>query len=99
MTRLGIHICISSTANGILNECFSSTGDELLDRLYGAFVVKQSKRREPHVTIYDHDDVSHVLLVEYAISKNGINEMHINGNEQSNTVNTAVFFLFFSLYL
>lgn len=49
--------------------------------------MKQSKRREPHSSIYDYDEIPHVLLVEYTtISQNGINEMRINGIE-SNTVN------------
>lgn len=56
------------------------------ERVLGAFIVKQSKRREPHVTIYDHDEISHVLLVEYKVSQDGINEMYINGNSP-NTVN------------
>lgn len=70
-----------------MNRHFLSTGDEFSDRVFGAFIVKQSKRREPHVSKYDHDDIPHVLLVEYTISQNGINEMRINGNERSNTVN------------
>lgn len=55
------------------------------EQVFGAFIVKQSKRRDPHVRMYDHDEVSHVLLVDYPISQNGINEMRVNGNV-SNTV-------------
>ncbi|VVC32694.1 Multicopper oxidase, type 3,Multicopper oxidases, conserved site,Cupredoxin,Multicopper oxidase [Cinara cedri] len=65
------------------------SGDELSDRVFGAFIVKQSKRREPHVTIYDHDDIPHVLLVEYVTSQNGSNEMRVNGNAPSNTTITV----------
>lgn len=63
-----------------------STGDELSEQVFGAFIVKQSKRREPHAAIYDHDEIAHVLLVEHKISQNGINEMRVNGNVL-NTVN------------
>uniref|UniRef100_A0A2S2NBT2 Laccase-6 n=1 Tax=Schizaphis graminum TaxID=13262 RepID=A0A2S2NBT2_SCHGA len=56
------------------------SGDELSDRVFGAFIVKQSKRKEPHVSIYDFDETSHVLLVEYTtMTQNGFNEMRING--------------------
>lgn len=62
------------------------TGDELSERVFGAFIVKQSKRREPHAAIYDHDETLHTLLVEYTISQNSIDGMRINGNTM-NTVN------------
>lgn len=61
-------------------------GEELSERVLGAFIVKQSKRREPHATIYDHDEISHVLLVEYKVFQDGSNKMYINGNSL-NTVN------------
>lgn len=57
------------------------------ERVFGAFIVKQSKRREPHTAKYDHDEFSHILLVQHAISQNGlISEMRVNGNTP-NTVN------------
>ncbi|XP_001946224.1 laccase-7 isoform X1 [Acyrthosiphon pisum] len=63
------------------------SGDELSDRVYGSFIVKQSKRREPHASIYDYDEIPHVLLVEYTtISQNGINEMRINGVESNTSI-------------
>ncbi|XP_025200917.1 laccase-6-like isoform X2 [Melanaphis sacchari] len=56
------------------------SGDELSDRVFGAFIVKQSKRKEPHASIYDFDEIPQVLLVEYtAITQNNIYEMRING--------------------
>lgn len=61
------------------------TGDELSEQVLGPFIVKQSKRRDPHSGLYDHDEVPHVLLVEYSIPQNGISEMQVNGNA-SNTV-------------
>lgn len=60
------------------------------DRVFGAFIVKQSKRKEPHASIYDFDEIQHVLLVEYTtITQNGINEMRINGIA-SNSVNNTI---------
>lgn len=60
------------------------------DGVFGAFIVKQSKRKEPHASIYDYDEIPHVLLVEHtAISQKGINEMRVNGIE-SNTVNEII---------
>lgn len=66
---------------------FLSIGDELSEQVFGAFVVKQSKRREPHISIYDHDETAHVLLVDYTVSRNGTENIRINGNT-SNTVKT-----------
>lgn len=52
--------------------------------------MKQSKRKEPHASIYDFDEIPHVLLVEYtSITQNGINEMRINGIA-SNSVNKII---------
>lgn len=56
------------------------------EQVFGSFIVKQSKRKEPHANVYDHDEVSHVLLVEFVVSGNGLNEMRVNGNA-TNTVN------------
>ncbi|KAE9523466.1 hypothetical protein AGLY_016018 [Aphis glycines] len=63
------------------------SGDELSDRVFGAFIVKQSKRKEPHASIYDFDEIPHVLLVEYTtITQNGINEMRINGIASNSSI-------------
>jgi len=61
------------------------TGDELSEQVFGSFIVKQSKRKDPHAGLYDHDEVPHILLIEYSIPQNGISEMQVNGNA-SNTV-------------
>lgn len=61
-------------------------GDELSERVFGAFIVKQSKRRDPHAAIYDHDETPYTLLVEYTVSENSISGMRINGNTM-NSVN------------
>ncbi|XP_050534932.1 uncharacterized protein LOC126901979 [Daktulosphaira vitifoliae] len=59
------------------------SGDELTEKLFGVFIVKQSKRREPHSTLYDHD--LNNLLIEQ-ISSGNIYEMRVNGN----TSNTSI---------
>ncbi|XP_050436491.1 uncharacterized protein LOC126843171 isoform X2 [Adelges cooleyi] len=52
------------------------SGDELTDKLFGGFVVKQSRRQDPHFNLYDHDEDT--LLIENA-AENGTYAMRVNG--------------------
>ncbi|KAJ4431352.1 hypothetical protein ANN_19949 [Periplaneta americana] len=39
------------------------TGVQLTDGIFGALIVRQSPRRDPHFRLYDVDDPSHVIVI------------------------------------
>lgn len=77
-------------------------GVQLTDGIFGAFIVRQPAKREPHLKQYDVDDPSHVIVINewshgFAIQRllepnSGTNtaSLLINGRSQPKARNSLI---------